>query len=225
MQLLTQPLSAGGRQLFVVAGSVLDYRGDAFVNAANEGCTGGFGVDELVNQSGGPELKEARKLLGGCPTGEAKATMAFDHANTKHIVHVVGPVYRVNKLKQGFDDDDSRAGPYMLSLDSLLRDAYRASLRAAGECGARSVGMCILSAGVFRGARPLEDVLVIGLRTLAYALMTRSACAEGIDSVTLCAYTLEEQQMLTAVAERLADELARGGEGSDHDLTRDLLSA
>lgn len=36
--------------LIVAAGSILDYTGDAFVNAANEGCTGGFGVDEQVTQ-------------------------------------------------------------------------------------------------------------------------------------------------------------------------------
>lgn len=34
--------------LIIAGGSILDYVGDAFVNAANEGCTGGFGVDEQV---------------------------------------------------------------------------------------------------------------------------------------------------------------------------------
>lgn len=58
--------------LVIVAGSILDYEGDAFVNAANEGCTGGFGVDEQVNKAGGFELKEARKQFGGCQTGQCK---------------------------------------------------------------------------------------------------------------------------------------------------------
>lgn len=58
--------------MILAAGSILDYVGDAFVNAANEGCTGGFGVDEQVNKAGGYELKEARKLFGGCKTGDAK---------------------------------------------------------------------------------------------------------------------------------------------------------
>lgn len=53
--------------------------GDAIVNAANEGCTGGFGVDEIINKSGGFKLKEARKLLNGCATGDAKVTPSFDH--------------------------------------------------------------------------------------------------------------------------------------------------
>ena len=37
--------------LIIAGGSILDYVGDAFVNAANEGCTGGFGVDEQVLRS------------------------------------------------------------------------------------------------------------------------------------------------------------------------------
>ena len=54
MLALAAPLDAGGPQVELLAGSVLDYEGDAFVNAANEGCVGGFGVDELVNRAGGP---------------------------------------------------------------------------------------------------------------------------------------------------------------------------
>ena len=55
-----------GATLVLAAGSILDYEGDAFVNAANEGCVAGFGLDEMVNRSGGPRLKAARKKLGAC---------------------------------------------------------------------------------------------------------------------------------------------------------------
>ena len=50
-----------GTVLTFSEGSVLEFVGDAFVNAANEGCTGGFGIDEHTNKSGGFKLKEARK--------------------------------------------------------------------------------------------------------------------------------------------------------------------
>ena len=224
MTALLPPIElSNGSRLHLVAGSILDYRGDCLVNAANEGCTGGFGVDELVNSSGGAELKAARKLLGGCATGDAKVTPAFEHINTNHIVHAVGPVYRVNRMKQGFDEDDERAMPYMLSLDRLLRDAYRAALSRSSECRATSVGLCLLSAGVFRGARALEDVVEIGLRVVAHSLATDHACAAGLRAVTLCAYTAEEQKALGAAGRRLRDELASGADGGDHALTRELL--
>jgi len=86
-----ESFGGGNTAVIIAAGSILDYTGDAFVNAANEGCTGGFGVDEQVNRAGGYALKEARKLLGGCPTGEAKVTESFEHRKVKHIIHAVGP--------------------------------------------------------------------------------------------------------------------------------------
>ena len=63
----------------------------------------------------------------------------------------------------------------------------------------------------------------IGLRTLVHALATSSACAEGIGSVAVCAFAPEEQQALRAAGERVSRELADGGDGSDHELTRELL--
>ena len=87
--------------LVLAAGSILEYTGDAFVNAANEGCVGGFGVDEMVNRSAGHALRRVRQTLGGCPTGEAKLTASFDHTRVAHIIHAVGPVYRINRIKDG----------------------------------------------------------------------------------------------------------------------------
>ena len=223
--LLAAPLMLGDAILHLVAGSVLDFHGDAFVNAANEGCVGGFGIDEIVNQRGGPSLKEARKELGGCPTGEAKLTPAFAHTNTRHIVHAVGPVYRVNMVKHGFDGDGDRERSecYMRSLDPLLRDAYRAALRRAGECNATSIGFCLLSAGVFRGARPLATIVEIGLRVLVHALATRHECAAGLQHVTLCAYTEEERLVLRDLGVCVSRELAQGDAGAGGDLTKTLL--
>eukprot|EP01052_Picozoa_sp_SAG31_P040177 SAG31_NODE_5756_length_2342_cov_1.624164_2_plen_163_part_00 len=159
--------------------------------------------------------------LGGCPTGSAKATASFEHTKTSYIVHAVGPVYRVNKLKHGFDESDPKALAYMVSLDPLLVAAYRAALRcAAEECSAQEVGFCLLSAGVFRGARALEDVVEIGLRTIVYEMAHAQNCCPNI---TICAYTTEEQRALGIAARCVSDELARGGDGSDHDLVRSLL--
>jgi len=215
---------ASGVLFKIVAGSVLDFRGDAFVNAANEGCVGGFGIDEVVNRSGGARLKEARKLLGGCRTGSAKVTESFDHTSTRWIVHAVGPVYRVNKLKQGFDEADDGAAAYMRSLDPKLVHAYRSSLDRCEEVNARSIGFCILSAGVFRGARPLHEVVQIGIRTLVHALSTVSPNRRlAFESVAFFAFSDEEQELARSIGEEVAAEVAAGGDGRCHELVEALL--
>lgn len=186
-----QSRGGGHTTILIVGGSILDYIGDAFVNAANEGCTGGFGVDEQVNRAGGFELKEARKLLGGCPTGEAKVTESFDHKKVKHIIHAVGPVYRL-KFGMSLDEDHSS---FLKAKDPLLVDAYKASLARAQELGVETLGFTLLSAGVFRGERELKDILQLGLKTIV------NHCYEGLKEVTMVAWTKEEQDALVELAD------------------------
>jgi O-acetyl-ADP-ribose deacetylase (regulator of RNase III) len=159
-----------GHQLIAAAGSVLDFRGDAIVNAANEGCVSGGGVDGAINSVAGPALIAARKKLNGCPTGQAKSTDAFGLTpGIKRIVHAVGPAYRVpwgGKVDSWADKDE------------LLVSAYQCALREAMAGGASSIAFSLLSAGVFRGSRPLKDVLLIGTDALLDAM--RALPARGL---------------------------------------------
>lgn len=208
-----------GACLVLAAGSVLDYVGDAFVNAANEGCVGGFGLDERVNQAGGDELRKARQALRGCPTGSAKTTASFGHSRTRFIIHAVGPAYRNNPHRHGASAHDARAvATRFAALDALLRDAYRAALREARAHGCRTVGFALLSSGIFRGDKPLADVLEIAVRTLVHALASAPRDAPRVfDTLTLVAYTSEEQAALAEIGARLGAELRQGGSGVGND--------
>ena len=49
--------------MHIVCDSVVNFTGDAIVNAANEGCIGGGGIDGEINRRGGELLHQARNQL------------------------------------------------------------------------------------------------------------------------------------------------------------------
>eukprot|EP00012_Vannella_robusta_P005541 CAMPEP_0206199174 /NCGR_PEP_ID=MMETSP0166-20121206/10111_1 /ASSEMBLY_ACC=CAM_ASM_000260 /TAXON_ID=95228 /ORGANISM="Vannella robusta, Strain DIVA3 518/3/11/1/6" /LENGTH=213 /DNA_ID=CAMNT_0053617239 /DNA_START=498 /DNA_END=1139 /DNA_ORIENTATION=- len=178
----------------ILAGSVVDFEGDAIVNAANEGCTGGFGVDEVINNAGGFALKEARKALGGCSTGHAKITPSFNHEKVKWIIHAVGPVYRI---PFGCNLSSEEVSELFKQKDVLLESTYIEALHRAQEKQVKTLAFCLLCAGVFRGQRDLVDILEIGLRTIDQHIY------EGLEHVAVIAYTKEEQEKILIAADRV----------------------
>jgi O-acetyl-ADP-ribose deacetylase (regulator of RNase III) len=119
---------------------------DAIVNAANRTLLGGGGVDGAIHRAAGPELLAACRLLGGCPTGEARVTPAF-RLPARWVVHAVGPVWR--------DGSHGEA--------DLLEATYLSALRAALAQDARSVAFPCISTGVY--GFPKDEAAGIAVRT------------------------------------------------------------
>ena len=129
----------------LVEGDITEQHVDAIVDAANESLLGGGGVDGAIHRAGGPAILAECRRLGGCATGDAKATTAGD-LPARWVVHTVGPVWH------GGD----RGEP------ELLASCHRASLALAEELGCRTVAFPAISTGVY--GFPLERAAPIALR-------------------------------------------------------------
>lgn len=106
---------------------------DALVNAANEGLWEGGGVCSIIfKAAGSEELREACSAIGKCKTGSAVITPGFK-LKSKYIIHAVGPHWL------GGDHDEPK----------LLYSAYKQSLILAVQNGCKSIGLPLISAGIF----------------------------------------------------------------------------
>jgi O-acetyl-ADP-ribose deacetylase (regulator of RNase III) len=135
-----------------VVGDLTEQRVDAIVNAANEALAPGGGVCGAIRRAGGDEIFEECARLGGCATGDAKATGAGT-LPARYVIHAVGPVWRGGE----------RGEP------ELLASAHRRALEVAAELGCRTIAFPALSTGVYgypvelaapiaiAAARELED--------------------------------------------------------------------
>ena len=131
-----------------VRGDITAEEVDAVVNAANQQLAGGGGVDGAIHRAAGrAQLQDACRALGGCDTGDAKATPGFGLA-ARWIIHAVGPRWRGG----GHGEADQ------------LASCYRRSLQVADELGARSVAFPAISTGIY--GYPPEDAARIAVDTV-----------------------------------------------------------
>jgi len=134
-----------GEVTFVV-GDLTDQHVDAIVNAANSSLLGGGGVDGAIHRAGGPDILAECRLLGGCETGDAKATTA-GRLPARWVVHAVGPMWR------GGDHGEAE----------LLASAHHRALEVTAELGARTIALPALSCGIFGYPPALAAPTAVGV--------------------------------------------------------------
>jgi len=135
----------------VIMADITTIKVDAIVNAANNSLLGGGGVDGAIHRAAGPELLEECRLIGGCPTGEARITRGY-RLPASWVIHTVGPIWH--------DGDQGE--------DELLARCYRSCFALAEQHGIKSIAFPAISAGAY--GFPMERACSIALLDMNFYL-------------------------------------------------------
>lgn len=160
-------------KIYLWRGNPWNLEVDVVVNSTNEN------LDEEHSSPGlhaaaGPGLAEECASLGGCRTGMAKVTNAFD-LPARRVIHTVGPKYSVK---------------YHTAAENALSHCYRSCLELLVENGLQSIAMgCIYTESK---NYPREPAAHVAIRTVRRFLEKQKG---KITAVVFCTTTTTDTEI------------------------------
>lgn len=160
-------------KIYLWRGNPWNLEVDAVVNSTNEN------LDEAHSSLGlhaaaGPGLAEECATLGGCRTGMAKVTNAYD-LPARRVIHTVGPKYAVK---------------YHTAAENALSHCYRSCLELLIENGLQSIAMgCIYTE---TKNYPREPAAHVAIRTVRRFLEKQK---DKIKTVVFCTTTASDTEI------------------------------
>lgn len=146
---------------------------DAIVNAANCSLLGGGGVDGAIHHAAGLGLLAECKTLGGCETGEAKITSAYN-LPCRHVIHTVGPVWT------GGNENEA----------DLLASCYWRSLTLAHDNVLRTVAFPAISTGIY--GYPIIQAAAIAVK-MSNHFITQNP--DAFDEIIFCCFSQSDMEI------------------------------
>ncbi|EPS66610.1 hypothetical protein M569_08166, partial [Genlisea aurea] len=160
-------------KLYLWRGNPWNLEVDAVVNSSNENLEEALSSPGLF-EAAGPGLAEECLTLGGCRTGMAKVTNAYN-LPARRIIHTVGPKYAVK---------------YHTAAENALSHCYRSCLELLIENGLQSIAMGC----VYTEAKnyPREPAAHVAIRTVRRFLEKQK---DKVLAVVFCTITASDTEI------------------------------
>ena len=175
------------QKIIILDSNILNVDCDAIVNAAKPNLLGGGGIDGVIHNAAGVNLRKKCEALPvinkdrygndvRCEIGDCRVTDTLQtnlQDRFKHVFHTVGP--------------DCRAESKMRVNSQRLKKCYESVLQNVLACHVKSIAFCCISTGIY--GYPRKDAASVAFQTVVSWLEKNH---ESVEKIIFCTNQKED---------------------------------